>query len=93
MDRTRRFTAPRKRTPFKEIAQDFFDYAKTHKRDQKDGQRMGRLLSRAGDKTATEITPQHVEDYKSNPPIQKQRPARRPRNAKGRSRNPLPPPL
>lgn len=45
VERAKRLAEQRKRVSFKEIAQDFLDYAKANTRDQKDPQRMGRLLS------------------------------------------------
>ncbi len=65
IDRQRVMEERRKHVPFREIAQDFLDYARVHKRDQNDGQRMARLLAVFGDKLASEITPQDVERYKA----------------------------
>ena len=65
VERARRLAERRKRVPFKEIAQDFLDYAKLNKRDQNDGQRMTRILATFGDKLAAEITSQDVENYKA----------------------------
>jgi integrase len=65
IERARRLVERRKRVPFKQIAQDFLDYAKVNKRDQNDGQRMTRLLATFGDKLAVEITAKDVEDYKA----------------------------
>jgi len=65
VERKHRLAERRKRVPFKEIAQDFLDYAKAHKRDQNDDQRMTRLLVTFGDRLAAEIIPQDVEDYKA----------------------------
>jgi integrase len=65
VDRRKRLEDRKQRVPFKEIAQDFLDYAKVNKRDQNDGQRMTRLLATFGDRLAAEITPKDVEDYKA----------------------------
>lgn len=65
VERKRRLAERRKRVPFKEIAQDFLDYARAQKRDQNDGQRMTRLLATFGTKAPAEITPQDVEAYKA----------------------------
>lgn len=65
IEHKRRLEERRKRVSFKEIAQDFLDYARAHKRDQNDGQRMARLISVFGHQLATEITPQDVEHYKA----------------------------
>ena len=67
MERKRRLAERRKRVPFKEIAQDFLDYAKSHRWDQNDGQRMTRLLGTFGDPLAAEVTLQDVEAYKATP--------------------------
>jgi hypothetical protein len=71
VERKRRLAERNKRVPFKEIAQDFLNYAKAHKRDQQDGQRMTRLLFVFGGKLAAEIRPEDVEAYKVNPPLRK----------------------
>ncbi len=65
VEKARQVAERKKHVPFKEIAQDFLDYAKTNKRDQNDGQRMTRLLATFGDKLASEIGPQDVEAYKA----------------------------
>jgi integrase len=65
VERARRLAERRKRVPFKEIAEDFLEYAKVNKRDQNDDYRMDRLLATFGDKLAGEITPEDVENYKA----------------------------
>lgn len=65
VERKQRLADRRKRVPFKQIAGDFLAYARDHKRDQKDPQRMARLLATFGDKLAGEITAQDVESYKA----------------------------
>jgi integrase len=86
VERKRRLAERKKRVPFTEIAQDFLDYAKAHKRDQQDGQRMTRLLSVFRGKLAAEITPQDVEAYKVNPPL------RKPKVIKSKAGEPAPAP-
>jgi integrase len=78
----------RLRLRFKEIGQDFLDFAAAHKRDRCDKFRMERLLSVFGEKLVSEITPEDVEKYKANPPLQKTR--RGKKKAKGQDQTPKP---
>ncbi len=77
VERAKKLAERRKHIPFTEIAQDFLGYAKANKRDQQDGQRMGRLLTMFSGKLAAEITPQDVEAYKSNPPTRRDLPKKK----------------
>jgi hypothetical protein len=65
VERAKRLAERKKRVPFTEIAEDFLAYAKANKRDKNDGQRMRRLLAVFGDKLASEITSNDVEEYKA----------------------------
>ena len=93
VERKQRQAKRRERILFKEIAQDFLDYAKAHKRDRCDKFRMERLLSVFGEKLVSDITPEDVERYKANPPLQKTRRGRagaRAETARAGNREPRP---
>ncbi len=90
VERAKRLAEQQKSIPFKEIADDFLAYAKVNKRDQKDPQRMARLLGVFGRKLAAEITPDDVEAYKVNPPLQK--PPRQAKKKQGDTKKPKKPP-